>query len=146
MRISVLAVAMAFAVAGPGLAADKPKNGAAHVSPTPTPTPEPIELPGTVFTRKDGSYLTLTLEGGQFKLLFFNSTKQPMPANVPRATIRWNPKQKFGEQHAILNPTADGLALKGNVFVQPPFPIHLFVNLLTAEGTVSESFQANFRP
>jgi hypothetical protein len=125
-------------------------------TPTPTPTalpdedapdPSTITLPGTVIVRpKDKGYLSLTIESGGFKLSFYDVNKQLTAADVLRATARWNPKQKFGEEHSILNLTADRQSLKGVNFVQPPFPIRVFITLLNAQDVSVESYSVNFRP
>ncbi len=123
-----------------------PLPPSANVNPSPTPTPEPADLPNTVFTRPDGKLIGLTLDNGVFKMSFYDENKNPVPADVSRATVRWMPKQKFGEETSVLSVTGDGKALVGNKYVQPPFPVHVNVVLLTAEGNAVETYAGNFRP
>lgn len=127
-------------------------------TPTPTPTansdddedaidPSKIVIPGTVLTRPDDKgYLSLTLEGGSLKLTFYNKDKQPVAPDVTRAAVRWNPKQTRGEEHAVLNPSSDGQSLKGNRFVQPPFPLQIFITLLNEQGIGVENYTVMFKP
>lgn len=114
--------------------------------PTPTPDPDAIVIPGTVLPRKNGGFVSLTLEGGNFKLMFYDVKKQAIPAEAPKASARWNPKAKFGDDRTILLPTPDNAALKGSRFVKPPFPIIVYITLLNDQGTGTESFIFNFRP
>lgn len=145
---SMAACALWFAV---------PHASAAPAKPTPPPTsdsgdedapdPSTITLPGTVIERpNDKGYLSLTLEGGSFKLSFYDKNKQPIAPDVARAATHWNPKQKFGEERAVMNLSSDGQSLKGNKFVQPPFPLRVFITLLSAEDVGVENHTVMFKP
>jgi hypothetical protein len=148
------------AVAGIFCAASPAALAAPRRSPTPTPTPaanadddedaidpSKIVIPGTVLTRPDDKgYLSLALEGGSLKLTFYNKDKQPVAPDVARAAARWNPKQTQGEEHAVLNPDSDGQSLKGNRFVQPPFPLQIFITLLNEQGIGVENYTVMFKP
>lgn len=126
-----------------------PTNGAKAPAPTPTPAavdPASIVIPGTVLERKGGGYVSLTLEGGNFLLSFYDSKKSQVAPNAPRAAAHWNPKQKSGEDRTILTAKPDGSALKGARFVKPPFPIKVYITLLDVEGGGTENYIFNFRP
>ena len=124
-------------------------------TPTPTPPasdeeevdPATITIPGTVIERPAGKgYLSLTLEGGTLKLNFYDAKKQAVAPDVARAAAHWQPKQKISEDRTVLNPTSDGQALLGAKFVQPPFPLTIFITLLNADGIGVENHTVVFRP
>jgi hypothetical protein len=134
-----------------------PHASAADAKPTPPPAadsgddeapdPSTITLPGTVIERpNDKGYLSLTLEGGSFKLSFYDKNKQPVAPDVARAATHWNPKQTRGEVRAVMNLSSDGQSLKGNTFVQPPFPLRVFITLLSSEEVGVESHTVMFKP
>ncbi len=105
---------------------------------------EPV-IPGTTIARADGTFLGLSLEGGNFKLSFYDEKKKPVSANVVRATARWNPVNKTGELRVVLNPTGDGLALTGPQQVRPPFVFKVYLTLINEAGEAVESHAVDFR-
>ena len=72
--------------------------------------------------------------------------QQPIAPDVARAAARWYPKQKYGEERAVLNTGSDGVSLKANKFLQPPFPVQIFITLLSAEDVGVESHTVMFKP
>ncbi len=103
-----------------------------------------IVLPGSVVPRKNGGYLSLTLEGNFFKLSFYDEKKKPATADAVRATTRWEPVNKSGEERSVLNPAGDG-SLRGNVVVRPPFVFKVYLTLIGEDGKAIESHVIDFR-
>jgi len=103
-----------------------------------------VVLPGVVVPRGPG-WMSLSIESGNFRLGFYNAEKQAVPSPVARATVRWNPPLKTGDLRAVLNPSADGLALLGNKPVRPPHLFKVFLTLVDAEGAVLESHVLDFK-
>ncbi len=95
---------------------------------------------GMELARKDGHWLGLAIEDGNFKLRFYDKHKKPEKPDVARAAAHWSPVGKLGELHTVLNPEGDGLVLRGPQFVSPPFTFKLFVTLLSADDQVVETF------
>jgi len=109
--------------------------------------PSKIVIPGTVLTRPgDKGYLSLTLEGGVLNLSFYNKNKQAIAPDVARAAVHWRPKQTHGEESGVLNLSAGSHSLKGNRFIQPPFPIQMFITLLNEQDVGVENYSLMFRP
>jgi hypothetical protein len=150
MAASIGMVVPVIAQTPPKKDASKPgsaKPGAAKPAPAPAAPAEEVEpvIPGTVITRADGGFLSLTVEGIHFKLSFYDAKKKPIEANAIRAIARWDPVNKAGEVRSILNPTDDGKALKGNVPVRPPYVFKVYLSLIGAEDKVLESHVVDFR-
>jgi hypothetical protein len=86
-------------------------------------------IKGMEVRRGDG-YLGIQIVDSTFKLSFYNSEKKPVVADVDRATLRWNPKYKVGEERLVLNPSADGKALESPKNVRPPYLFKLYLTLV----------------
>jgi hypothetical protein len=110
--------------------------------PTPTPQAEPT-VPGFVITRKNGGYLALELEDSKFKLSFYDEKKKRVTPDVPRAALRWRPRNKAGEVRTILNPA--GEVLRSPTHVSPPYLFSAFLTLLDAEGNTVEHHTFEFK-
>lgn len=128
---------------------DAPKTGATKPKPAPTPA-APVEepetqLPGSVIARPNGGFLSLSVEGGRFKLGFYDAKKKPVAADAVRAITRWDPVTKAGEERSILNLAEGGQALTGNVVVRPPYVFKVFVTLIGSDDKAIESYTVDFR-
>lgn len=139
-----LLMAASIGIVVPLVAQTAPKK------PAPTPAapteeePEP-QLPGTVIARSGGGFLSLTLEGGHFKLSFYDAKKKPATADAIRAIARWDPVNKTGDVRSVLNPADEGRALQGNVMVRPPYVFKVYITLIGADDTAMESHVVDFR-
>jgi hypothetical protein len=124
-----------------------PNAGAAKPAPAPAPevAEEEPKLPGSVISRPGGGFLSLSLEGGNFKLSFYDEKKKPVAADAVRATTRWDPVNKVGDVRSVLNPTGDGTAFVGNVVVRPPYVFKVYVTLIGPEDKAIESHVVDFR-
>lgn len=111
------------------------------------------KIEGITIARSNGTFLGLALEGGTFKLSFYDDKKKPVKPDVTRAAARWNPNYKQGSERIILNLSGDGKALVGNKPVRPPFAFKLYLTLLAPASTpgsesgeqATESFVVDFR-
>lgn len=107
------------------------------------PDAEPV-LPGVSVPRGEG-WMSLYLEGGTFRLGFYDAAKKPIPSPASRATARWNPPLKTGEVRAVLNPSGDGLTLQSNKPVRPPLVFKVYVTLLNGDDAALESHVIDFK-
>lgn len=114
--------------------------------------PEP-KIDGITVVRPNGTFLGVSLEGGTFKLSFYDKQKKKGKPDVPRAAARWNPSNKTGSDRIILNASADGLALVGSKPVRPPYVFKLYLTLLKSDPVAgsdgaeqaTESYVIDFR-
>jgi hypothetical protein len=113
--------------------ADKTKSTPTPAKPGAKPDakktePEP-KIEGFVITRKNGTFLGLTIVDGKFNLKFYDKKKKPMALDVDRALARWPNKQGQGDNRTILNPS-DANSLQGAIFVHGPYVFQLHLTLL----------------
>ncbi|HSI09864.1 MAG: hypothetical protein ACAH89_06665 [Rariglobus sp.] len=119
----------------------KPKT----TKPAPAPTEEPAKIEGVEIARNNGTFLGVTVDGPRLVVKFYKSDKKPMKADVARATARWNPVNKKGEERSVLNSTDGGLSLASTPTVKPPLVFMVYLTLLDAEGNAVESIVADLR-
>ncbi|HUJ45180.1 MAG TPA: hypothetical protein VLW52_16415 [Opitutaceae bacterium] len=150
-------LAALLGIAGPLLAENatpvpsvtaKPQGNtsAAAVAKKPAP-PEPEgKISGLAVARPNGGFLGILVEEGKFKISFFDAKKKPVPVDVARATARWPVHYKVYDERAVLNPTADGMALTSPPFVRPPYIFKLYLSLFV-EGSEDavENYVVDFR-
>ena len=105
-----------------------------------------IELPGIVQPRANGGFLTVEVEGGKYKISFFDKDKKEMPADIARATARWDTNKKIHQDRTVLNLSEDGKTLRGIEFVSPPYTFKLFLTLLDSEGKAVENYVIQMHP
>lgn len=107
-----------------------------------TKVAEPV-IPGVVAARKNGGYIGIELADGGYKISFYDNDKKQVSCDVDRATARWNPSYKKGDERRVLILSDDGKTLISNPpMIRPPYNFKLFISLLSAEGEVVESFPA----
>ncbi len=105
-------------------------------------------IDGTTIARANGHFLGLKLEGGKYKLTFYDKKKKPEKVDVTRATARWPNMHGPGDNRTILNVAGDGTFLMGAQFVRGPHSFKLFITLLRGEGNEAvavESYTIDFR-
>ena len=105
------------------------------------------KIPGTVISRTNGTFLSLTLVSGNFVLSFYDKKHKLMAIDVTRATARWpNNKTSLPKDYrTVLN--GSGTALVGQRPVLPPFNFPVSIVLLQGEGDdakVVESYSVTF--
>jgi hypothetical protein len=125
--------------------ASKGKTGSAKPAEEPKADEAEPVIPGTVINRKNGGFLGLTLEGGGFKLSFYDGKKKPVAVDAARAALHWKPNYKVGEERDVLNPSGDNLSLSSPRPVRPPYTFKLFITLLSEDDKAIESFVVDFR-
>ncbi|RXK55078.1 hypothetical protein ESB00_04030 [Oleiharenicola lentus] len=105
-------------------------------------------IEGTTIARANGHFLGLKLDGGKYKLTFYDKKKKPEKVDVTRATARWPNMHGPGDNRTILNVAGDGTFLMGAQFVRGPHSFKLFITLLRGEGdqaTAVENYTVDFR-
>ncbi len=140
--LKTLLMAASLGMVVPMLAQPSPP-ARARVTTGKEPEVEPA-LPGVVVPRGEG-WMSLSVNGGTFRLGFHGADKKPIASPASRATARWNPPLKTGEVRAVLNPTGDGLTLQANKQVRPPLVFKVYLTLLDAEGATLESHVVDFK-
>jgi hypothetical protein len=92
------------------------------------------KIPGTVINRPNGTFLSLVVADGNFKLSFYDKKHKLMAMDVTRATARWpNTKTVTPAQfRTVLN--GSGTTLVGQHPVYPPYTFNVFLTLLQGEG------------
>lgn len=105
-------------------------------------------IEGMTLARPNGHFLGLKLEGGKYKLTFYDKKKKPEKVDVTRATARWPNMHGPGDNRTVLNPAGDGTFLMGAQFVRGPYAFKLFITLLKGEGNEAvgvETYTVDFR-
>jgi hypothetical protein len=147
-----LLVAVSLSAAIPSVTRGAPASGAtkpgvgqgATAAPGAKTEPEP-KIKGMVLNRPKGGYLGLTLEGGCFKLSFYDAKKKPTQVDVARATARWPVRYKVGDERTVLLPDGAGTALTSAYHVRPPYVFKLYLSLFAASGdNAVESYVIDF--
>jgi len=111
----------------------------------PQPVKEPV-IPGTVIARPNGTYLSLEVVGGKFKLSFYDKKKKPMAVDVTGGLARWPNVRGPGDSRSPLNPS--GTALIGARLAPPPYNYNVYITLLKGDGENAkavESYTVMFR-
>ena len=103
------------------------------------------KIVGLEIARANGGFLGLSLEGGGFKLAFYNTKKKPVAIDVANGVARWQPQQKKGNELAPLSPSGDGKALASAKFVQSPHTFKVYLTLFNAAGDAVESYTVDYR-
>ena len=99
------------------------------------------KIEGIAVSRTNGTWLGLAVEGSNFKLRFYDKDKKAVKPDAARATARWSPIGKTGEQRVVLNP--DGDLLTAPQFVSPPLIFRVFITLLSNDDKVLETFSVD---
>lgn len=129
---------------------DAPQQPAKLAAPKAAPAPAvpaeeaEIVLPGAVVTRANGGFLSLTIEGGHFKLSFYDAKKKPSASDAVRATGRWTRLSTQDTHRGVFLPSGD-FAMLANTFVQPPYNLKVYLSLIGADDAVIESHVIDFR-
>jgi len=103
------------------------------------------KIVGVEIGRANGGFLGLSIDGGGFKLAFYNAKKKPVTIDVASGVARWQPSYKKGSELAPLSPSSDGKALASSKVVQPPHTFKVFVTLFNAAGDAVENYTVDFR-
>ncbi len=105
-------------------------------------------IEGMAIPRGTG-FLGIRIVDSTFQLSFYNSEKKPIPVDVDRAALRWDPKYKVGEERVVLNPSADGKSLVSPKNIRPPYLFKLYITLVREaapdRAPLNETFIVDFR-
>lgn len=101
---------------------------------------EEPKIPGVTIARANGTFLSLEVAGGNFKLSFYDKKKKPMGVDVTRATARWPNPRAPGDNRTVLN--LSGTALVGAKPVVPPLTFTVFITLLQGEGDEAKAVES----
>ncbi len=129
---------------------DSNKN-AASTKKADAKAPLAAKVEGVEVTRSGGGFLGVAIVDGTFKIAFYDAKKKAIAADVPRALLRWNPKNQSGSERVVLNRTEDGKALASPRNIRPPYLFKLYVTLLKssvegeAEDAAGETYVIDFR-
>lgn len=135
----------------PALEATTPKAPAAKTTPAKTFLAKTVDkklekkvvelpkIPGTVINRPNGTFLSLEVVGGNFKLTFYDKKHKLMAVDVTRATARWPNPRSPGDNRTVLN--VSGTALLGQKPVVPPFNFNVYLTLLVGEGEEAKAVE-----
>lgn len=108
----------------------------------PPPKIEGITIP------RGKNFLGIQIVNSTFKLSFYDEKKKPIPADVSRAVLRWDPKYKVGKERLLLGPGEDGKSLTSPKNIRPPYNFKLYITLLKdaseAEDPAGETFVIDF--
>lgn len=108
----------------------------------------PPKIEGMEIPRGDRGFLGLEVVNSVFKLSFYDAKRKPVPPDVVRAVLRWDPKNKVGKERVVLSPGGKNTMTSEKV-VRPPYNFKLFITLLkeASEGDdpVGETHVVDFR-
>ena len=124
LSLALMLVAAAVVSGAEGMKTKGKANPMAKAKTAEKPVIEGIAIP-----RGDG-FLGIRIVDSTFQLSFYNSEKKPVPADVDRAALRWDPKYKVGEERVVLNPSADGKSLVSPRNIRPPYLFKLYITLV----------------
>lgn len=141
--VKSLLMAASVGMVAPLAAQTYPKPNTTN--PAPGAAEEESKIEGMEISRKDGTFLGLTVDGARLVLKFYDKDKKPVPVNVARAAARWNPINKAGEERSVLNPNPGNTELVSTPVVRPPLVFKVYLTLLDGQGTAVESIIADLR-
>jgi hypothetical protein len=102
-------------------------------------------IPGVSAKRSVGDgYIGVTIDNAGFKLAFYDAKKKQVPCDVARASARWNPAYKHGDERKMLNPSGDGMTLVSSD-VRPPYNFKLWITLFSEDDKALETIVVDFR-
>ncbi len=109
----------------------------------------PPKIEGMEIARGDRGYLGVAINGGVFKISFYDKDKKPTSADVSAAALRWPVHYQPNDERTFLQPSSDGKSLTSDRIVKPPYSFKLYITLLkaTADGqqTPVESYLIDFQ-
>jgi hypothetical protein len=113
--------------------------------------PDAAKVEGVEIARSGGGFMGVAMVGSTFKITFYDAKRKAIAADVPRALLRWNPKNQSGSERVVLTRTEDGKALASPRNIRPPYLFKLYVTLLKSsvegegEDAAGETYVVDFR-
>jgi hypothetical protein len=156
-RMKLAAAALAFCVLlSPGFAASSAKGKATAPAASGKKSPgkgdqaEEPKIEGMPIERAGGKgFLGVLIDGGKFKLGFYDAEKKPVAPDVASAALRWEPRGKIGRERVLLTPGAEN-TLTAERTIQAPYNFRLTITLLRENSTggpdaTGENYVIDFR-
>ena len=108
-----------------------PFTPASAATPPPKAVPAPAaKIEGQEIARPGKGFLGLRIEEGTFRLAFYDEARKPVPADVSRAVLRWDPSYKIGKERVVLTPGGEPNLLTSPRNIRPPYQFRLTLTLL----------------
>lgn len=95
---------------------------------------EPAKIEGIEVSRGAAGFMGVQMVGSTFKISFYDAKRKPIAADVARALLRWDPKNKVGSERVVLNRAEDGMSLTSPKNIRPPYLFKLYITLLKTAG------------
>ncbi len=119
----------------------------AATPPTPTPTEETEgKVSGNPVARTQGGWLGVEVKGRTFRITFYNAKKNPVPADVSSAILRWTVQYQPNDERIQLLPTDDPSVLASPYVIKGTLTFKLHITLLTdSKPDAVESYFVDFQ-
>jgi hypothetical protein len=105
-------------------------------------TEEAPKIEGQAIARVGGGWLGLKVEGGAFRLRFYDADKKPVAPDVGRAILRWKSNRRIAREVAVLTPGGGPNLMASEKSVPPPYNFRLTIVLMRAGAGDSEADEA----
>jgi hypothetical protein len=115
-------------------AANAPASAAVEESP---------KIEGQAIARAGGGWLGLKVEGGTFRLRFYDADKKPVAPDAARAVLRWKSNRRIAREVAILTPAGEPNLMTSEKSVPPPYNFRLTIVLMREGAGDSEAEEAS---
>lgn len=100
---------------------------------------------GLALSRPGGGFLGLRLVENRFVLGCYDAKKNPAPADVAAASLRWQVHYQPADERAYLTVGGDGTVLTSEKIVRPPHQFHVFLSLFRAGSDEAvETYSVDF--
>jgi hypothetical protein len=103
---------------------------------------EEPKIEGQAIARAGGGWLGLKVEGGTFRLRFYDANKKPVAPDAARAVLRWKSNRRVAREVAILTPSGEPNLMTSEKSVPPPYNFRLTLVLMRAGSGESEADEA----
>ena len=103
---------------------------------------EEPKIEGQAIARAAGGWLGLKVEGGTFRLRFYDANKKPIAPDVARAVLRWKSNRRIAREVAVLTLGGEPNLMTSEKSVPPPYNFRLTLVLLRTGSGESEADEA----
>ena len=106
----------------------------------------PAKIDGVVVARGAG-FLGVEIDGGHFKVSFYDAKKKPVSPDVTSAVLRWKVNYQPDLEHTMLTPGGGVNSLTSEKVIRQPYSFKLTLLLLKGEGDAAstETFLVDFQ-
>jgi hypothetical protein len=110
---------------------------------------EAPQIEGMEVSRGDRGFIGVQIVDAKFRLNFYDQDKEPVAPDVSRATLRWDPRYKIGQEQVVLIPGGGPNVLTSERVIRPPYLFKLFIVLVKdaadGEEPILETHVIDFR-